>query len=326
MLFNKNTAKLKLSRPAYLHQRAISTLHTHSSQLRPPIIRSFSLIRSIKTSRKVGSLNPIHQIVQMATASLPPASQGPDWDSLWAERATRWDRGAPNPAFIDFLRAPSNPPTSPDANPTPGAPKPDTFEHTEEVNMPAPLKDNGTRRKVLVPGCGTGYDVALLASWGYDAYGLEISKHAVDEANAYLENSKKSVSEGEYKIKDEKLGKGSVQCLLGDYFDDAWVREAGGLEGFDIIYDHTVCPLQVEIFNGQCSVERAHANSVFSSCAPFRLSSVHAGQHEQRLYFPQLVSLYALNSPRTSLRLQAARHGRFHLPSIWSCSSDQEKN
>jgi hypothetical protein len=326
MLFNRNTAKLRLSRAAHHHQLAISTPPTHSLQLRPLIVRSFSLVRSIKTSCKVDSLNPIHHIVQMATASLPPASQGPDWDSLWAERATRWDRGASNPAFIDFLRAPSNPPTSPDANPTPGAPKPDTFEHTEEVNMPAPLKEDGTRRKVLVPGCGTGYDVALLASWGYDAYGLEISKHAVDEANAYLENSKKSVSEGEYKIKDETIGKGSVQCLLGDYFDDAWVREAGGVEGFDIIYDHTVCPLQVEILNGEWSVEIVYANSLFSSCAPFRPPSVHAGQHEQRLYFPQLVSLSASNSRRTSPRLQAARHGRFHLPSIWSCSSGQERN
>jgi len=194
-------------------------------------------------------VTPNQDLLHTQSASLPPASQGPDWDSLWADRAIKWDRGTPNPAFIDFLRAPSNPPTSPDANPTPGAPKSDTFEHTEEVELPAPLKVDGTRRKVLVPGCGTGYDVALLASWGYDAYGLEISKHAVDEANAYLKDSRESALEGQYKIKDEKIGKGSVQCLLGDYFDDAWVREAGSVEGFDIIYDHTVCPLQVEMLS-----------------------------------------------------------------------------
>lgn len=183
-------------------------------------------------------------------ASMPPTSQQPDWDSLWAERILKWDRGSPNPAFIDFLRAPSNPPTSPDPNPTPGAPKRDTFEHTEEVQLPAPLKTDGTRRKALVPGCGTGYDVALLASWGYDAYGLEISKHAVDEANAYLKSPREAALEEVYSIKDEHVGKGSVQCLLGDYFDDAWVREAGGTEGFDIIYDHTVCPLQIAKLGG----------------------------------------------------------------------------
>jgi hypothetical protein len=77
---------------------------------------------------------------------------------------------------------------------------------------------------------------------------LEISKHAVDEANAYLKGLRDGALEGEYKIKDEKIGKGSVQCLLGDYFDDAWVREAGSVEGFDIIYDHTfLCALPLSL-------------------------------------------------------------------------------
>jgi hypothetical protein len=80
-------------------------------------------------------------------------------------------------------------------------------------------------------------------------YGLEISKHAVDEANAYLKHSRERGSEGEYSVKDEKIGQGSVQCLLGDYFDDAWVREAGGVEGFDLIYDHTVRPLHVKMLS-----------------------------------------------------------------------------
>jgi methyl halide transferase len=181
---------------------------------------------------------PIQGHLHTESVSQPPASQGPDWDSLWKDGTTKWDRGNSNPAFIDFLRAPSNPPTSLDANPTPGAPETGTFEHTEEVRLPAPLKEDGTRRTALVPGCGTGYDVALLASWGYDAYGLEISKHAVDEANAYLKHWKENTSEGEYNV--EKIGKGNVRCLLGDYFDDAWVRDAGSVEGFDVIYDHTV--------------------------------------------------------------------------------------
>nr|XP_036575115.1 thiol methyltransferase [Colletotrichum truncatum]KAF6781636.1 thiol methyltransferase [Colletotrichum truncatum] len=183
---------------------------------------------------------PNQDLLPAQSSSVPPVSKAADWKAIWAEGpSVPWDRGNPNPAFIDFLRTPSNPPTSPNVNPTPGAPKPNTIEHTEEVQLPAPLKEDGTRRKALVPGCGTGYDVALLASWGYDAFGLEISKHAVDHANLFLKNSGEGVLEGEYKIKDEKIGKGSVQCLLGDYFDDAWVREAGVVEGFDIIYDHT---------------------------------------------------------------------------------------
>ncbi|KAL1801706.1 hypothetical protein ACET3X_002048 [Alternaria dauci] len=180
----------------------------------------------------------------MATSSQSPTPQSRDWAALWAQKNTSWDKGSANPAFVDFLRSPSNPPLSPDANPTPGAPEPGVYEHTEEVRLPAPMKADGTRRKALVPGCGTGYDVALLASWGYDAYGLEISKHAVDEANAYLKHAEESGSEGEYQVKDEKIGRGSAQCLLGDYFNDAWLRVAGGEEGFDIIYDHTfLCAL-----------------------------------------------------------------------------------
>lgn len=254
------------------------------------------------------------------SSSLPPSSQAPDWDSFWADKKTTWDRGGSNPAFIDFLRAPSNPPTSPDANPTPDAPEPGVYEHTEEVRLPIPVKEDGTRRKALVPGCGTGYDVALLASWGYDAYGLEILKHAVDEANAYLKHSRERVSEDEYKVKDEKIGQGSVQCLLGDYFDDAWVREAGGVEGFDFIYDHGTPS------TSRNAQSRTYADILSSSCVPFRHHSVHAGQREQSLYFPLLVSSSAWNFPRTSLHLRVARHGRSRIPFMWSCSSDQERN
>jgi SAM-dependent methyltransferase len=228
------------------------------------------------------------------SSPLPPASQAPDWDSFWAGKNTTWDRGGSNPAFIDFLRAPSNPPISSDANPTPGAPEPGVYEHTEEVRLPVPVKEDGTRRKALVPGCGTGYDVALLASWGYDAYGLEISKHAVDEANAYLKHSRERVSEGEYGVKDEKIGQGSVQCLLGDYFDDAWVREAGSVEGFDLIYDHTVRSLHVEMLSRErmlisCLVfvcpsaitpsTLGSTNKVFTF--PYRYPRLHGISHAQ---------------------------------------------
>ena len=43
-----------------------------------------------------------------------------------------------------------------------------------------PIAQDGQRRKALVPGCGRGVDVLLLASFGYDAYGLECSATAVD--------------------------------------------------------------------------------------------------------------------------------------------------
>jgi hypothetical protein len=174
-------------------------------------------------------------------ASLDPAAHGSGWDALWAEGTfIPWDRGYANPALIDFLASPSNPPTSSDENPTPGAPKPNTVDG-EGVRLPRVLKDDGSRRKALVPGCGKGYDVALLASWGYDAYGLEVSSHAADGATKYLAEPGPGPLEGEYKVKDEKVGTGVKKCLIGDFFEDAWIKEIGGEAGFDLIYDNTVC-------------------------------------------------------------------------------------
>jgi len=173
--------------------------------------------------------------------ALPPESHPNGWDSLWAEGTfIPWDRGYANPALIDFLASPANPPLSTSPNPTPGAPSANTIDGQGNVRLPSPLKSNGTRRKALVPGCGKGYDVALLASWGYDAYGLEVSGHAADNAEAYLKDPGEGALEGEYKVKDDKVGKGEAKCLLGDYFDDAWVKAVGGEEGFDVIYDNTV--------------------------------------------------------------------------------------
>jgi hypothetical protein len=174
-------------------------------------------------------------------ASLDPAAHGSGWDALWAEGTfIPWDRGYANPALIDFLASPSNPPTSSDENPTPGAPKPNTVDG-EGVRLPRVLKDDGSRRKALVPGCGKGYDVALLASWGYNAYGLEVSSHAADGATKYLAEPGPGPLEGEYKVKDEKVGTGVKKCLIGDFFEDAWIKEIGGESRFDLIYDNTVC-------------------------------------------------------------------------------------
>jgi SAM-dependent methyltransferase len=105
------------------------------------------------------------------------------------------------------------------------------------------LKDDGKRRRVLVPGCGKGYDVALFAAYGYDAYGLEVSSHAADAARKYLEEPRKGPLEGEYAVMDEKIGRGAMRVVCGDYFKDGWLGDVEGWEsdeGFDIIYDNTV--------------------------------------------------------------------------------------
>lgn len=171
-----------------------------------------------------------------------PAAQGSGWDSLW-ESSTflPWDRGYSNPALIDLLSSPSAPPLARDQNPTPGAPLKDA--KVTAIELPEPVGKDGRRAKVLIPGCGKGYDVALFSAYGFDAYGLEVSSHAAKAAEQYLANAGPGSLEGEYSGKDGGQGKGEAVCLVGDFFDDAWLKEAGveGEGGFDVIYDNTVC-------------------------------------------------------------------------------------
>jgi SAM-dependent methyltransferase len=181
--------------------------------------------------------NPNQDRLRSHFSSLPPSSHASGWDSLWAEGTfIPWDRGYANPALIDFLTSPSSPPLSDTANPTPGAPGVGAID-TRGAGMP---KLAGKGKKALVPGCGKGYDVALLASWGYDAWGLEVSGHAADAADVFLRGVGDG-AEGEYKVKDETVGRGRMECVVGDFFEDGWRKEAGIEGGFDVIYDNTVC-------------------------------------------------------------------------------------
>ncbi|KAF2832688.1 S-adenosyl-L-methionine-dependent methyltransferase [Ophiobolus disseminans] len=192
--------------------------------------------------------NPTHDRLRTHFAALPPTSQASGWDSLWAEGTfTPWDRGFANPALIDYLAHPLSPPLSTAPNPTPGAPSVGTLDG-QAMALPPPLKDDGTRRKALIPGCGKGYDVALLASYGYDAYGLEVSTHAAERAREYLKEAAEGGLEGENRVKDGGVGRGVMECLCGDFFEGGWLAETGediiGEGGFDVIYDNTfLCAL-----------------------------------------------------------------------------------
>jgi methyl halide transferase len=110
------------------------------------------------------------------------------------------------------------------------------------IPLPAPLKSDGSRRKVLVPGCGRGFDVVLFASRGYDAVGLEVSANAAEAARKYIAEPGDGPLEKEYIVKDASVGRGKTEVVEGDYFADEWRK--GVAEGqFDIIYDNTVCLL-----------------------------------------------------------------------------------
>lgn len=249
-----------------------------------------------------------------ASLETTTSAQGSGWDSLW-EKASflPWDRGYANPALIDLLANPSSPPTSPDANPTPGAPGPDA--KAGAIELPKPV-EGGKRRKVLIPGCGKGYDVALFAAYGYDAYGLEVSQHAAKAAEEYLGNAGSGSLENEYEGKDNGAGKGKAVCLVGDFFEDAWVKETG--EGaFDLIYDNTVSGMMIRIMG-------LIAN-IYSFSARSRRPSVPSGLGVFPPSSRRTVRLSVSSSRHTNPRLRAARRGRFHLLYTVSCLSGRAR-
>src|SRR6187549_3309989 len=74
-----------------------------------------------------------------------------DWQHQYATGQTPWERGAPAPALVDYLKT----------NPVTG--------------------------RVLVPGCGTGQDVRVLALAGAtEVTGLDVAPLAVERASRFL--------------------------------------------------------------------------------------------------------------------------------------------
>ncbi|KAI9881484.1 MAG: hypothetical protein M1830_000047 [Pleopsidium flavum] len=154
----------------------------------------------------------------LSVFSTPASEHGKGWSKLWDEGDfLPWDKGTPNPALVDIL----------------------TDRH-DLIGPPTIEEGGSTRRKrALVPGCGRGYDVLLLASFGYDAYGLEISESAVKKCE-----EEKSGNGVNYKVHDEKNGAGETKFIVGDFFTDDWFKEVRGARKFELIYDYTfLCAL-----------------------------------------------------------------------------------
>lgn len=87
---------------------------------------------------------------------------------------------------------------------------------------------------------GRGYDVLLLASLGYDCYGLDASQTAVDAA---LKHQKESKTDGQYAPHDQTIGSGESKFLVRDFFKDDFLAETKGGK-FDLIFDYTfLCAL-----------------------------------------------------------------------------------
>lgn len=137
------------------------------------------------------------------------------WAQLWEnEDFLPWDIGFPNPALVDVLSQ-------------------------KQDLIGTCFRSDGSnekqRKKALVPGCGRGYDVLLLASFGYDAYGLEVSEKVVQGCiQEQKTNGRK------YPVEDDSVGIGRASFIQGDFFSDDWIKEIPGGPYFDLIYDYTV--------------------------------------------------------------------------------------
>ncbi|KAM0287526.1 hypothetical protein ACHAQH_000480 [Verticillium albo-atrum] len=159
-------------------------------------------------------------------AMSPLSSHGPKWSSLWEEKYTPWDRGGPSLALNDFLLSRPN-------------------------LVPPVTAYTGPRPKALVPGCGKGHDVLLLAAFGYDVVGLDFAPGAAREA---IENQKsvlEAQQEGQaaadiYRPKEGVPSTGKISWATGDFFSDEWLEQSGLSKGttFDLIFDYTfLCAL-----------------------------------------------------------------------------------
>jgi SAM-dependent methyltransferase len=141
------------------------------------------------------------------------------WDELWKDGSfLPWDRGVPNPALEDTLA-------------------------TKGDIIGSPLRKDGSSKRALVPGCGKGYDVHMLAAFGYDAFGLEVG-NAVEAARKFVGEVG---GREEYVARDAKVGKGKVEFVEGDFYKRGWEKNLVGEQGgFDIIYDYTVRLLRLD--------------------------------------------------------------------------------
>ncbi|KAI1878726.1 hypothetical protein JX265_002903 [Neoarthrinium moseri] len=138
-----------------------------------------------------------------------PFSNHPErWNSLWQDEWTPWDRSGPSMALSDLLE-----------------------QHTELFDLPGAT----TRKTALVPGCGRGHDVLLLAAFGFDAYGMDVSTLAIERARKNAD-----AVEGDPVYTQRGARAGTVHWITGDFFKGDWGREIGINAGrFDLIFDYT---------------------------------------------------------------------------------------
>ncbi|KAI0099547.1 S-adenosyl-L-methionine-dependent methyltransferase [Hypoxylon sp. NC0597] len=152
-------------------------------------------------------------------------NQSSGWVELWETGQNHfWDRGRPSPALIDWVES------RPDILPS----------------------HPGRRLTALVPGCGKGYDVVMLALHGFNTYGLDVSRKGIETAESYAATELREPSAYNFASEGSWLenSAGGLKFIEGDFFKTDWEKEIGidGFQGFDLIYDYTfLCALAPEM-------------------------------------------------------------------------------
>ncbi|KAK4540139.1 hypothetical protein LTR36_009725 [Oleoguttula mirabilis] len=154
--------------------------------------------------------------------NIAPDQQAQAWNEMWQQKVTPWDRGGPNPALADAIDG-----------------------HADVLGGPFTQGKFGDparppRKRALVPGCGRGYDVFLLTSYGYDTCGLDTSPLALEAADSFAKQLNRNAH---YPLRNGLEGRGEAKFIVADFFKDAFLSETNGGQ-FDIIYDYTfLCAL-----------------------------------------------------------------------------------
>jgi len=161
--------------------------------------------------------------------SVPVSEHPKQWDSCYRESFHPWDRAGPSLALADLLIQRS-----------------DLIPPSQQPVDSVPAGGVVKKKTALVPGCGLGHDVLLLASFGYDVTGLDVSETAIEQARR---QQKTAEEQGQYPTK-EGVVRGSITWLNADFFSEDWSANAGadGSGKFDLVYDYTfLCALPLDL-------------------------------------------------------------------------------
>ncbi|KAF8632862.1 hypothetical protein AX17_004710 [Amanita inopinata Kibby_2008] len=130
-----------------------------------------------------------HEALQLINSDVPAT-----WEAAWKVNITPWDLGRVHPTLREAV---------------------------EESGIEFP---NGSDKKALVPGCGSGYDVPYLASkLGLHATGIDIAPTALERASKLAKA-------------DSSAPQDRIEYKLQDFFTLSPRTDA---DKYDLVYDYT---------------------------------------------------------------------------------------